>query len=366
MPANQVVSHLCAKLRFTPHRAEPVLLDETLIAASGAGLAVAEVHDALDQAWTDIQNGRALGHKSVLSLPEEVFWQDAGLETRPVEFAGERLGWKLSCLYGANPDFAGVKVIGANAFNRLLGLRRSRSTYILMEKLTMQPLAIVDATALSAARTGAYASKVLGLCPIETDGITVFLFGAGPIAMAILTSLAERAAPRIARVYLKALRFESATALVASLSVTLPFDLVAVEDNRFLSDADFVVTATNSDKPVFEDDELRRDACLLHLGGDEVPVKTLRRVLRQGQVGCDDLETVSRRNSQSLALQFSRTGSSLEALGPHLGIQELSKTSDWHLQPGTPLSVTCVGLPVLDLYVVAALFQKYRANLQTA
>lgn len=365
MPANQLVSHLALNLRFSPHRTEPVVLDETLIATSGSALSVAEVHDVLDQAWIDIRNGRALGHKSVLSLPEDAFWREADFDTRPGEFAGERLGWKLSCLYGANPDFAGVKVIGANAFNRLLGLRRSRSTYILMEKLTMQPLAIIDATALSAARTGAYASQVLSLCPIKTDAITVFLFGAGPIAEAILASLSDRAARPIARVYLKALRLESARALVASLSTTLPFELIAVEDNRFLVEADFVITATNSDKPVFADDELRRDACLLHLGGDEVPVETLRRVLRQGQVGCDDLATVSRRNSQSLALQFSRTGSSLEALGPHLGILELSKASNWRLQPGAPLSVTCVGLPVLDLYVVAALFQKYHANLQT-
>lgn len=365
MERNQTDTKLASTLRFTPHRAEPVVLGEKEIAASGCGLSVREVHDVLDQAWHDIRSGRAIGHKSVLSLPEEAFWQEAGYQGRPVEFAGERLGWKLSCLYGANPEFAGVKVIGANAFNRYLGLRRSRSTYILMEKLTMQPLAIIDATALSAARTGAYAAQVLGLCPVETDGITMFLFGAGPIAKAILASLADRAARQIGRVYLKARRLESATALQASLSMTLPFDVVAVEDNGFLPEADFVITATNSDRPVFRDHELRRDACLLHLGGDEVPAETLRRVLRQGQVGCDDLATVSRRNSQSLALQFSRAGSSLEALGPHLGILELSKTKDWRVQPGAPLSVTCVGLPVLDLYVVAALFQKYRASRET-
>ena len=365
MTGNQVGSDLPSTLRAIPRHAEPILLDEKEIAASGSGLSVKEVHDVLDLAWHDIRNGRAIGQKSVLSLPEEEFWRESGYQSRPAEFAGERLGWKLSCLYGTNPDFAGVKVIGANAFNRILGLRRSTSTYILMDKLTMQPLAIIDATALSAARTGAYASKVLSLCPIEKDRITVFLFGAGPIAKAVLSSLADRDAHRIGRIYLKARRLERANALQASLSMTLPFDVVAVEDNSFLAEADFVITATNADRPVFSDQELKRDACLLHLGGDEVPVETLRRVLRQGLVGCDDLATVSRRNSQSLALQFSKAGASLEALGPHLGILELSKTSEWDLQPGMPLSVTCVGLPVLDLYVVAALFRKYRANLKT-
>ncbi len=359
IPDIQISSAAAAS--FGAVRAGPLLLDEPSMLASGSTLSVREVHGVLDEAWADIRAGRTLGGKSVLSLPEEAFWPDLGCEGRPAWFAGERLGWKLSCLYGVNPRFAGVKVIGANAFNRMHGLPRSRSTFVLMEKFTMQPLAIVDATRLSAARTGAYASQVLRLCVTKTDRINVFLFGAGPIAKAILASLAERGASRIARVHVRARRLESASALQAALSPALPFEIVAVEDNHFLPQADFVITATNADRPVFADGELKRDACLLHLGGDEVPVETLRRILRQGHLGCDDLETVSIRNSQSLALQFSRAGSTLQVLGPHLGILELSKTADWRLDPGSPVSVTCVGLPILDLYVVAALYEKHLA-----
>ena len=362
MTGNDEGSILASTRRLTPHRVEPVILDQLRIAESGAMLSVAEVHEVLDRAWAEIRMGRASGAKSVMSLPAEEFWREAGYQGRRQEFSGERLGWKLSCLYGVNPDFAGVKVIGANAFNRLLGLPRSRSTYILMEKFSMQPVAIMDATALSAARTGAYASHVFRLCPFEKDQVTVFLFGAGPIAKAVLASLADRCAHRIARVYLKARRVDHARQLQAEMSMALPFETITVEDNGCLAEADLVITATNSDHPVFGDHELSGDACLLHLGGDEVPVETLQRILRQGQVGCDDLETVSRRNSQSLALQFSRAGTTLEALGPHLGIVELSKTADWRLQAGAPLSVTCVGLPMLDLYVVAALFEKYCAR----
>jgi alanine dehydrogenase len=100
----------------------------------------------------------------------------------------------------------------------------------------------------------------------------------------------------------------------------------------------------------------------LSLGGDEVPAETLRRVLRQGHLACDDMATVSRRNSQSLALLFSRSGTTLETVGPHLGVLELSKSKDWQLEPGAPTAVTCVGLPMLDLYVVSALYEKYRAT----
>lgn len=362
MPGNEEYSILTSTPSYRLVRAEPLMLDEARIADCGCMLSVGEVHAVLDQAWADIRTGQASGAKSVLSLPEASFWKEAGYEVRPSEFSGERLGWKLSCLYGVNPRFAGVKVIGANAFNRMIGLPRSRSTFILMEKFSMQPLAIIDASRLSAARTGAYASLVLRLCLTNAARVEVFLFGAGPIAGAILASLAHSAGERIARVHVKARRLESAKALQAALSSELPFELVAVEDNRSLADADFVITATNSDRPVFADDELKPDACLLHLGGDEVPLETLRRILRQGQLGCDDLQTVSRRNSQSLALQYSRAGTTLEALGPHLGILELSKTEDWRLDRGSPVSVTCVGLPMLDLYVVAALYEKYLAT----
>lgn len=362
MRGDETNSILTSASSFCPVQAAPLMLDEIRIAESGCMLSVGEVHDVLDKAWADIRTGRASGAKSVLSLPEATFWQEAGYEIRPSEFTGERLGWKLSCLYSVSPQFAGVKVIGANAFNRMLGLPRSRSTFILMEKFSMQPLAIIDASRLSAARTGVYASQVLRLCPIEGDRVEVFLFGAGPVADAILASLAHSAGARIARVHVRARRLERAKALQAALSPSVPFDLIAVEDNRFLADAEFVITATNSDRPVFADGELKRDACLLHLGGDEVPVETLRRILRQGHLGCDDLETVSRRNSQSLALQYSRAGTTLDVVGPHLGIRELSKTADWRLDPGSPVSVTCVGLPMLDLYVVAALYEKYLAT----
>jgi alanine dehydrogenase len=341
-----------------PSRA--LVLDADRSGAAGCGLAIERLHEVLADAWSDIRAGLSRGAKSVLSLGEEEFWAQTGLLARPAAFSGERLGWKLSCLSATNPEFAGVKVIGANAFNRLRGLPRSNSTFILMEKFSMQPVAILDATRLSAARTGVYASTVLGLCPMARDRIDVFLFGAGPIADAVLQSLAHSASSRIARVFVRARRLDSARKLSASIPGSCPFDVIPVEDNRDLAEADFIVTATNSDHPLFSDEDVRADACFLHLGGDEVPEATLRRILRKGHLGCDDLSTVSRRGSQSLALMFSRQGSSLEALGTHLGIAELSKTADWAFEPGTPVSFTCVGLPMLDLYVAAAL---YRAHL---
>ncbi|MGO8506416.1 ornithine cyclodeaminase, partial [Rhizobium leguminosarum] len=43
---------------------------------------------------------------------------------------------------------------------------------------------------------------------------------------------------------------------------------------------------------------------------------------------------------------------------------ELSAPTNWVRAPGTPVCVTCVGLPVLDLYAVQSTYEKYLARTQ--
>lgn len=323
-----------------------------------AVLTVSETHDAVDDAWRDIRSGSAIGGKAVLSLCEDDFWAMPEFEAERESFASERLGWKLSSLYSVNPRFGGVKIIGANAFNRRRGLPRSTSTYLLLDKTTLRPVAIFDGTALSAARTGTYASLVLETFVETPMKISVFLFGAGPVARSVIDCLSFTGSERIERIFIRSRFPENATQLADAAASSTPIALVPVEDNAALADCAFVITATNSRDPVFDDHELARDAATLHLGGDEIPEAYLKRALRTGTVICDDLKTVSRRNSQSVSLHFSRRGLSLETAGPLLGIGELSAPAGWQGSSPGPVCVTCVGLPMLDLYVAEATWQK--------
>ena len=327
--------------------------------ALGAELDIAELHEAIARAWMDIRSGIAFGGKAVMSLPEADFWASSGFGEFEGQFTGERLGWKLSALYSVNARYGGVKIIGANAFNRLRGLPRSASIFVLLDKFSLRPLAILEATAISAARTGIYASEVFNRCLDHRQAVSVFVFGAGPVARCVIDSLAHSAGARVEQVFVRSRTVEGAEALVHAIDGRTPFRLESVTDNRKLADCSFVITASNARGPVFEDHELNPAAVTLHLGGDEVPAACLQRVLRRGRVACDDIKTVSRRNSQSLALHFSRQGLSLEAVGPILGILELSAPGDWVLEPGEPVSITCVGLPMLDLYAVQAAYEKY-------
>lgn len=325
-----------------------------------AELTPSEVQAAVDVAWHDIRAGTAHGAKAVLSLSEAEFWARPEVATAREEFVDERLGWKLSCLCSVNGRYGGVKIVGANAFNRRLGLPRSTSTVLLLDKLTLRPLVVLDGTSMSSARTGSYATLVLQQFLAGSERLSIFVFGAGPVARSVIDNLACGHTHRIAEVFVRSRSHANAKTLVGELEDGLGFALRAVDDNTALGKCHFVITASNSRHPVFDDDELGANAVTLHLGGDEVPEAYLQRALRTGIVGCDDLATVSRRNSQSLALHFSRRGLHLEEIGPLIGIQQLSSQASWPGRSGGPVSITCVGLPALDLYVAAATYEKYR------
>lgn len=330
----------------------------------GAELTVSETHEAVDAAWRDIRSGQAIGGKAVLSLPEDDFWAIPEFADFREDFRYERLGWKLSSLFSVNPRYGGVKIIGANAFNRRRGYPRSTSTFMLLDKSTLRPIAILDGTAISAMRTGTYASVVMQLFLQHHAEFSLFLFGAGPVARSVVDCLSLTGAGRLNRIYVRSRTIESAVRFVEETAPTTAVPLIPVGDNAQLCECALVITASNARHPVFEDRELAPDAVTLHLGGNEVPIDYLQRAFRSGTVACDHIATVSRRNSQSLALYFSAKGLSLETIGPLLGVADLSSDITMEqLRPG-PVCITCVGLPMLDLYVAEMTWNKYCEALQ--
>jgi ornithine cyclodeaminase/alanine dehydrogenase-like protein (mu-crystallin family) len=119
------------------------------------------LHAVAREAWADIRGGRAYGLKSVLLPLESELWARPELDHYRKEFEGERLGWKLSTLSSVGPDYAAVKIVGANALNRHLGRPRSMSTIALFDKVTLAPICLLDGTEISAARTATYATTMV-------------------------------------------------------------------------------------------------------------------------------------------------------------------------------------------------------------
>jgi ornithine cyclodeaminase/alanine dehydrogenase-like protein (mu-crystallin family) len=326
----------------------------------GVTLDAARLHQVASEAWSDIRRGRAYGLKSVLLPSESELWERAEFADYRKAFEGERLGWKLSTLSSVGPDYAAVKIVGANALNRHLGRPRSISTIALFDKVTLAPICLLDGTDISAARTATYATTVVERFLSDRDGLSAFVFGAGPIAERVVLGLAIFSPGTFSKVFIRSRSTDSAVQLATKLSGRVAFPLVAVEDNAELGACDLIITASNAKKPVFEDTQAKPNAVTLHLGGDETPSEYIQRVLKTGRLVCDDVGMVSRRNSQSLALYFSRGQGSLEALGPFLGIRNFSDLGgDVRKHPDEPLHVTCVGLPMLDLYVAKYVYETF-------
>ncbi|MEI2298744.1 ornithine cyclodeaminase [Ensifer sp. MJa1] len=325
----------------------------------GVRLEASALHNAARAAWSDIRLGRAHGLKSVLSFPEAALWDQPQFEAYRDALQGERLGWKLSALSSVGTRYAAVKVVGANAINRRLGQPRSTSTILLLDNFTLRPLCLMDGTDISAARTATYASMALELFFPKTEELSVFLFGAGPIGEQIVRVLSHFGAGIISRIFVRSRSGTSAHQLVIRHEQSRGTRLEAVADNQRLRDCRFVITASNASAPVFDSTEICSNAVVLHLGGDETPSGYIQNVLRSGLALCDDISMVSRRNSQSLALHFSRKGTTLEQLGPVLGILNLKDFCDAGGGSEFPILITCVGLPMLDLYVAAHVYETW-------
>ncbi len=340
---------------INPSLSEIPCYSATEIARYGALLDGKIIHEVAAKAWDDIARGSTYGTKSVLPVtPAEIDRHPLIKEAVSLE---ERLGWKLSCLSSVNSHYGAVKIVGANALNRQLGLPRSRSTIVLMDKFTLLPLCLLDGTDISAARTASYATLVLERFLAPPRDLSVFLFGAGPIAEKIVLALDRCHGENIRQVFVRSRTVDSAIRLARSLGKSVCFDIIPVQDNRNLGRCGFVITASNAKSPVFEAGEIG-DAPVLHLGGDETPPAHLERALRCGRVLCDDVEMVSRRGSQSLALHFSRKGTTLEQLGSVLGIRSIAAILDSsEIGKEKPVHITCVGLPMLDLYVAAHVYE---------
>lgn len=326
----------------------------------GVTLDADTLHAVAREAWSDIHSGRAYGLKSVLLPLESELWARPELLSYRQEFETERLGWKLSTLSSVGPNYAAVKIVGANALNRHLGRPRSTSTITLFDKVTLAPLCLLDGTEISAARTATYATTVVERFLPDARDLSVFVFGAGPVAERVILGLGIFGCAAFAKVFVRSRSTKTASKLAMKLASSVPFPLVAVVDNGELRGCDLIITASNAKKPVFEDQEANPYAVTLHLGGDETPMQYILRVMKTGTVLCDDMGMVSRRNSQSLALYFARGQATLESVGPLLGVKNLSDIDDnFHKLPDEPLHITCVGLPMLDLYVAKYVYETF-------
>lgn len=163
-------------------------------------------------------------------------------------------------------DAVAVKWVNSHPRNRERhGLPTVIATLILTEPATGWPLAIMDATVLTAFRTGA-AAAVATNALARADARTLGIVGAGKQSAYQIAAISQ--VRPLARVVLHSARPEAAEALAARVRKRAPELDVAVGTAQQAAACDIVSTLTPSYEPVVKRDWVENGAHINALGAD--------------------------------------------------------------------------------------------------
>ena len=174
----------------------------------------------------------------------------------------------------------GVKIVTLFGSNAALGLPRIQAVMVVLDAATGSPLAVMDATALTAIRTGA-ASGVGTDLLARPDAAVAAVFGAGPQARTQLAGICAVRPIRRARIF--DVSAERARAAAREMAEEFGFQVeAAASPSEALAGADVVCTATTASEPVFADSDVAPGTHINAIGSykpgvREIPTETVRR-----------------------------------------------------------------------------------------
>ena len=283
--------------------------------------AVAAIADALHAGW-DIENDHerlfaGLSHGEFLLMPAE------------------------------STTTAGVKVATIAPGNTAHGLPKIRAWYLLFDRETLQPIAVLDGTRLTTLRTPAataVAVRHLLDAGAPRDAVHLAVIGSGPQAIEHVRTICDTV--DVARVTLLGRTPDR----VAQAIDTLRADGLTVDagDADSLRTADVVVTATSSSTPVVDLADIREDAVVAAIGSHGRENRELGEALvRAADVVVEARASALRENGN---LAAARSDDEWRAQPP-ANLAELVR-GDVRRRPGTPAVYTGVGMAWEDLAVV--------------
>lgn len=268
----------------------------------------------------------------------------------------ENVTGRINCMpgfVGGEYNLAGVKWIGSNPNNYKQGLPRATVTVILNDPVTKVPLAVSDATTVSAKRTGAVAGLAIRhLAP--ANAATMMLFGAGVQAHTQLEA-ALIARPTIKQVYVYDIMADRAEAYAKEMSGRYGISVAAVaEPADYCKRSDIVSTVTISMQPVVFADWVKKGALMINNGDFEF---TYDCVKMADKVVVDTWEGIKHRMISTVALMWRDGLFKDEQIHAELG-QIINGKKPGRQREDETIYFNAVGMGVEDIAVVTRAYKK--------
>ncbi|MDR6167691.1 1-piperideine-2-carboxylate/1-pyrroline-2-carboxylate reductase [NAD(P)H] [Microbacterium paludicola] len=256
-----------------------------------------------------------------------------------------------------SPDAVGIKVATIAPGNTRLGLPKISAWYLVFDRATLQPAAIVDGTRLTTLRTPAVtAVAVRGLLAADPRGARrridrLAVLGSGPQAIEHATTLAAiLPVGEVTIVGRTPERVEDAVAILRDRGIDARTATLAAA-----RDADVVVTATSSSTPVLDLDDIAPGAVVAAVGAHGLDHRELGSDLVRAADIVVEARASAVRESGNLA-GATRGG---EPLAEPANLVELV-SGRLSRRPGAPAVYTGVGMAWEDLAVVQGIMEVMR------
>lgn len=239
---------------------------------------------------------------------------------------------------------AGIKVLTVAPGNPERGLPRIQGLYILFDRATLAPRALLDGIAITNIRTPAVSLAAIRDAVLRsTEPLDVVLFGAGPQADAHLATL---------RAVLGSLRSVASVSTIvrAPDRVASALGAGSPEAEAAVRRAGLVICATTARTPLFDSNELRDDAVVVAIGSHDPDARELDSALMgRAQVIVED-EATALRECGDVVLAVADGSLDPARLIPLSAIA----TGTTVLDARTPVVFKSSGMPWEDLVIAEA------------
>lgn len=277
---------------------------------------------------------------------------------------------RTNALLGSTATYTGSKTVFSNMLNRQNGLPRSSSVITIARRSDNIPLCAMEGTDISNARTAANAVLFIERVFASRRGMTVHIYGTGPVSDWIIEMLPLLPEGAVEIVKVKSGGGKSCAAFVKRHKGKGSFMLERmVEVPEF--EADVVIEVTDSMEPMVGRKHVKSDGAVLNLGHDGVKTEVIQGVIEKGgNIIVDDLENCFARMVQSFPLYCKKKvqergvqgeGAQMDvakAMAGKLGVRNFYDVTEADVKgfEGVVLA-TFVGLACFDVAVAGRMFE---------